>query len=56
MGGGVGLVKAGGLPPFAEAFQAAGYAAITIDYLSYGGSEGVPRNVLDLDQQITRLP
>ncbi|PMD41814.1 putative alpha/beta fold family hydrolase [Hyaloscypha variabilis F] len=52
MGGGIGLVKAGGLPPFAEAFQAEGYAALTIDYLSFGDSEGLPRNVLSLSQEL----
>lgn len=43
MGGGIGLVQSGGLPPFAEAFQAEGYAALTLDYLSFGDSEGTPR-------------
>ena len=52
MGGGIGLVKSGGLPPFAEAFQAAGYAALTIDYLSFGASEGTPRNNLSLSQEL----
>jgi uncharacterized protein len=52
MGAGIGLVKSGGLPPFAEAFQAEGYAAITIDYLSFGSSEGIPRNVLSLSQEL----
>ncbi|KAE9373115.1 alpha/beta-hydrolase [Stipitochalara longipes BDJ] len=52
MGGGIGTVKAGGLPPFAEAFQAEGYAALTLDYLSFGDSEGTPRNVLSLSQEL----
>ena len=52
MGGGIGTVKAGGLPPFAEAFQAEGYAALTLDYLSFGDSEGTHRNVLSLSQQL----
>jgi hypothetical protein len=42
MGGGIGLVQSGGLPPFAEAFQAEGNAALSLDYLSFGGSEGTP--------------
>jgi uncharacterized protein len=52
MGGGIGLVKAGGLPPFAHAFQAAGYAALTLDYLTFGTSSGEPRNNLSLPQQL----
>lgn len=52
MSGGIGLVKSGGLPPFAEAFQAEGYAALTFDYLSFGSSEGNPRNILGLSQQL----
>jgi pimeloyl-ACP methyl ester carboxylesterase len=52
MGGGIGLVKSGGLPPFAEAFQAEGYAALSLDYLSFGSSEGTPRNVLSLSQEL----
>jgi dienelactone hydrolase len=52
MGAGIGLVKSGSLPPFAEAFKAEGYAAITLDYLSFGSSEGAPRNVIDLAQEL----
>jgi uncharacterized protein len=52
MGGGIGLVQSGGLPPFAEAFQAEGYAALTLDYLSFGSSQGTPRNVLSLSQEL----
>jgi predicted acyl esterase len=52
MGGGIGLAQSGGLPPSAEAFQAEGYAALSLDYLSFGGSEGTPRNVLSLSQEL----
>lgn len=52
MGPGIGLVKAGGLTPFCESFNAAGYATITLDYQSFGGSEGTPRNVLSVGQQL----
>jgi uncharacterized protein len=52
MGPGIGLVKSGGLPPFCDAFNTEGYAAITIDHLSFGGSQGTPRNVLNVDQEL----
>jgi dipeptidyl aminopeptidase/acylaminoacyl peptidase len=52
MGAGIGLVKSGGLPPFAATFQAEGYAVITLDYLSFGLSEGTPRNVLSISQEL----
>lgn len=52
MGPGIGLVKYGGLLAFANAFNAEGYAAITIDYLSFGGSQGTPHNVLDIDREL----
>ncbi len=52
MGAGIGLVKAGGLEPFAEAFQGEGYAALALDYLSFGESEGTPRNILNLAQEL----
>ena len=52
MGPGIGLVKSGGLPPFCRAFNAEGYAAISIDHLSFGGSQGTPRNVLDVDREL----
>ncbi|OJJ68571.1 hypothetical protein ASPBRDRAFT_199001 [Aspergillus brasiliensis CBS 101740] len=43
---GIGAVKMDGLPTFAQAFQEAGYSAVTFDYASFGGSEGNPRNVV----------
>jgi uncharacterized protein len=37
--------------PWAEAFAAAGLAALVFDYGSFGLSEGEPRQVVDLDRQ-----
>jgi dienelactone hydrolase len=42
MGHGIGAIKAGGLAPFARAFNSAGYAAVTFDYIGFGASEGSP--------------
>jgi pimeloyl-ACP methyl ester carboxylesterase len=46
MGHGIGAVKAAGLEPFAEVFNKEGYAAVTFDYISFGLSEGLPRNTM----------
>lgn len=51
MGAGIGAIKAGGLSPFAAAFNSAGYAAVTFDYLGFGASEGYPRNLLNVSDQ-----
>ncbi len=51
MGHGIGAIKAGGLSPFAEAFNAAGYAAVTFDYIGFGASEGFPRNILYVNDE-----
>lgn len=39
------------LPPYAEKFAAAGYAALIFDYRYFGESEGQPRQLVDVKQQ-----
>jgi len=41
-----------GLEPYAEAFVAAGYAALVFDYRHFGASGGEPRQLLDIRQQL----
>ena len=52
MGHGIGGIQFGGLYPFALSFTSVGYAAITFDYISFGQSEGFPRHVLNVHQQL----
>jgi fermentation-respiration switch protein FrsA (DUF1100 family) len=52
MGHGIGAIKAGGLSPFARAFNQSGYAAVTFDYMGFGASEGSPRNLLNVQHQL----
>lgn len=52
MGHGFGLTRACGLAPFRDAFLAAGYAAFLFDYRHFGGSEGLPRQLLSAPRQI----
>ncbi|BAE60557.1 unnamed protein product [Aspergillus oryzae] len=52
MGHGFGAVKAGGLFPFAERFAEAGYAAVMFDYLFFGESDGLPRNLLSISREL----
>ncbi|MGV0834730.1 alpha/beta hydrolase [Mycolicibacterium thermoresistibile] len=40
-----------GLPAYAEAFQAAGYAVVLFDYRHFGASTGQPRQLLDIARQ-----
>lgn len=40
-----------GLPPYAEAFQLAGFAVILFDYRHFGASTGQPRQLLDINRQ-----
>ncbi len=40
-----------GLPGYAEAFQAAGFAVLLFDYRYFGASTGWPRQVLDIKRQ-----
>jgi uncharacterized protein len=51
MAHGIGAIKAGGLAPFAERFREEGYVAIALDYRSFGGSGGQPREVLSIPRQ-----
>ncbi len=51
MGHGVGAVKAGGLCAFAERFCAEGFAVVVIDYRHWGGSDGEPRDVVNVGRQ-----
>jgi pimeloyl-ACP methyl ester carboxylesterase len=51
MGHGLGAVKAGGLAPYAEQFCAAGFAVLVIDYRHWGGSGGLPRDVVSVRRQ-----
>lgn len=44
-----------GLAPFAEAFAAAGLDAVTFDYRGFGASQGSPRQVVSLADQIADL-
>ncbi|TEA14208.1 Uncharacterized protein C8034_v003652 [Colletotrichum sidae] len=52
MGHGIGAIKAAGLSPFAGIFASEGYVAVTFDYINFGESEGTPRNVLHVREQL----
>lgn len=52
MAHGIGGIKAAGLAPFAEAFSAAGYTCLVLDYRNWGDSEGEPRELLSLRAQL----
>jgi pimeloyl-ACP methyl ester carboxylesterase len=41
-----------GLPAYAEAFRAAGYAVVLFDFRHFGASSGQPRQLLDITRQI----
>ena len=41
-----------GLPAYAEAFCAAGYAVVLFDFRHFGASSGEPRQLLDINRQI----
>ena len=47
--------KDSGLLPFAEAFADAGLDAMLFDYRGFGGSEGSPRQVVSISQQLADL-
>jgi uncharacterized protein len=51
MGHGLAAVRAGRLAPFAERFRAAGLAVVVIDYRHWGGSDGTPRDVVNVRHQ-----
>ncbi|KAL0579260.1 hypothetical protein V5O48_002764 [Marasmius crinis-equi] len=40
------------ISPFAEAFAAAGYACLMFDYRRWGASDGTPRHILDVKEQL----
>lgn len=50
MAGGFGLLKEL-LTPFAAAFQEAGLSALTYDHRSFGSSDGLPRQEVDIERQ-----
>ncbi|KAL0932079.1 alpha beta hydrolase [Colletotrichum truncatum] len=52
MGHGIGAIKAAGLSPFASAFTSEGYVAVTFDYIGFGESDGSPRNVLNVQDEL----
>lgn len=52
MGHGIGAIKAGGLSPFALSFTSSGYTAVSFDYIGFGASEGFPRNVLSVQNEL----
>ncbi|KQV61563.1 MULTISPECIES: alpha/beta hydrolase [unclassified Duganella] len=51
MAHGLGGVRQMRLDSFAERFQAAGYACLVFDYRHFGGSDGTPRQLLDVGKQ-----
>jgi pimeloyl-ACP methyl ester carboxylesterase len=51
MAHGLGGVRQMRLDAYAERFQAAGYACLVFDYRHFGGSEGTPRQLLDVRKQ-----
>lgn len=52
LGHGVGGTRKMRLPAFAERFAAAGYACLVFDYRHFGDSEGEPRQLLDIGDQL----
>ncbi|OZC79245.1 alpha/beta hydrolase [Rhodococcus sp. 15-649-1-2] len=52
MGHGLGGVKEMRLDAFAEKFAAQGYSCLVFDYRHFGGSDGEPRQLLDIDEQL----
>src|SRR3954470_4392391 len=51
MAHGIGAIKAGVLPPFAEPFCREGFAAVVFDYRQWGGSSGQPREELSVPRE-----
>ncbi|OBK22175.1 alpha/beta hydrolase [Mycobacterium asiaticum] len=52
MAHGLGAVRTMRLDAYAERFSAAGYACLVFDYRHFGDSEGQPRQLLDIEQQL----
>jgi pimeloyl-ACP methyl ester carboxylesterase len=53
LGHGLGAVRRMRLDVYAERFLAAGYACLAFDYRHFGDSDGDPRQLLDMDRQLT---
>ncbi len=51
IGHGFAAVKEARLDAFAERFAAAGFACLVFDYRHFGGSGGMPRQVIDIGEQ-----
>jgi uncharacterized protein len=51
LGHGFGALKEARLDAYAERFSAAGYAALAFDYRHFGGSDGEPRQLVDIARQ-----
>lgn len=52
LGHGLGATRDMGLTAYAERFVAAGFAALTFDYRTFGDSEGMPRQILSVPKQL----
>jgi fermentation-respiration switch protein FrsA (DUF1100 family) len=52
MAHGFSATRTDGLPPYAEAFAAAGLAVLLFDYRCFGASDGEPRQQLDVGMQL----
>jgi uncharacterized protein len=53
MAPGFGLTITGRLPAFAERFQGSGYNVLLFDHLHFGSSQGSPRQLLKVRQQLS---
>jgi len=53
MAHGLGGIRQMRLDAYAERFAAAGYACLVFDYRHFGGSQGQPRQLLDIGRQLT---
>jgi uncharacterized protein len=53
LGHGLGATRDMALDDFAEAFRADGYACLVFDYRHFGDSGGRPRQLLDVEQELT---
>jgi pimeloyl-ACP methyl ester carboxylesterase len=53
LGIGLGSVREMGLATYARAFVEAGCAALAFDHRHFGASEGAPRQLLDVERQLT---
>ena len=49
---GLGATRELGLDAYAMRFQAAGFSVLVFDYRHYGGSEGVPRELMSVGKQL----